>query len=674
MKRNRHYVPLTWARNGIEAGVASRAWEAALVAVAALPDVFTLSLRLSAGGGQPVEAGIIVEAGDPDHARDLATRVANIITGFAPFIGLAPDAGGPPPRDQVGRAVSLVACEGPARSTVFNTSAAWTVAARCANRVALEVSLHDVDDLINEGSAETVCSIRLRGDADDVHMVATMMAIEAAGPARLEVSPDAGSLTMLPLPMLAHIMGTVCRLGDELPSTRLDHPGDIHALFDNEVHGLALGPSGSGKSIFLLWRVKRGVERGRQQIIFAIEPQFASDAAAILSQSGTEFDCLDFGAEEPPRLNLCQPPSWVRAEDHISDLCSTIVSTHQGQLTYEMHGPVGQKLLRALATPLVLDSRQKHPISCIDDLASSGPVPAWVDAMLDRITDPAVVRRFKDARQTITMDREAHIGMWVASKIEPLLANSHLRGIIDAREGNVALERLRDGRSLLVVLPEAQLGRAGCKVLASILLHQFRHLLKHAAWGEAPAIDLILDEAQFFPYEALRDIYTTDRKLGVNLICSSQTLAQFDAETRACIVGNSGALGVFRLGKFDAELLADRYRRFSEGGLQRLSRYHMAATNSETDLHALMDPKPECPSGHEALTAAHQRTRHDTTPLQRPRASASAERETPRRGAIDREPTRLKRIGDATGQAQVDPIHAPTRQSTDIDTEVEAEK
>ena len=601
------WVPVTWSA-AVDTSVSRRAMETFVCLVLELPDVFDLTVRLAAGGGQQTEAGLVVRGADAAHALAMVRRLSAAASAVMPFIGFG-EAVAVAGWNRLVPSFHLEPVEGSGRSVVHTHSPPWVAAAGLSDRTQMDLALLRLTP--DAGGAEPTvrCSVEISGQPGDASLVAALVAADAVGDVRLEARPGAGRPIDLPLPMVGHLAATPCRVPGVWPSQRVPPLGVLCKAFENSVppHGVVFGGTGQGKTTLIEHRIAAAVEMGRQVFVVCPTGDLAARAASVLAEAGAPFDAVDFADEQyPAAFNLCEAPSWVRPDDHIADVIDSIEQSWLGELKPEMLGPVGRRSLRAGLAPLVCDPYGPWPITCLPELLSAGALPTDWAEVIERIDDPSVTALLTETRRAISNDRESHLGAWLLSKIEPFIAAGRIRRVVDHSSGVVRLERLINGRSLVVSIPGSALGDRGATVLIGVLVAQFWHLVRTQPLGSCAAIDLIMDEAQRVPSPLLRTLLAEIRKYGVRMLLATQTVTAFDPQTLASVLANCGAIGTFRVGPHDAAVLGAKYPTVAAGQLQRLPRHWMALSLGDRDLVGPTDPPLVDSSDQTTLQVAHR--------------------------------------------------------------------
>ena len=166
------------------------------------------------------------------------------------------------------------------------------------------------------------------------------------------------------------------------------------------------------------------------------------------------------------------------------------------------------------------------------------------------------------------------------NKVGAFLADPLLQRILTQPKSSFKLRRVMDeGKILLVNLAKGKIGEDTSTLLGSLLVSRFGlAALSRADVPEAERVDftLYVDEAWSFTTLSFANILAEARKYRLSLFFSTQVLSTLDHRLQAAVLGNVGTLIAFRLGVFDAELLAREFApTFSAVDLLNLPNYQI---------------------------------------------------------------------------------------------------
>ncbi len=87
---------------------------------------------------------------------------------------------------------------------------------------------------------------------------------------------------------------------------------------------------------------------------------------------------------------------------------------------------------------------------------------------------------------------------------------------------------------------------------------------------------IYVDEFQNFTTLALANMLSELRKFGVGMVLAHQYLHQLDPDIRHAVLGNAGTLIAFRLGAYDADMIAREFEPvFTHRDLLNLPNHHI---------------------------------------------------------------------------------------------------
>ena len=168
----------------------------------------------------------------------------------------------------------------------------------------------------------------------------------------------------------------------------------------------------------------------------------------------------------------------------------------------------------------------------------------------------------------------------IQNKVGAFLSNPILNRILTQPASAFDLRNVMDeGKVLLVNLAKGKIGEDSSSLLGALLVSRIG--LAGLSRSElAPKVRrdffLYLDEFQNYTTLSLANMLSELRKYRVGLVLAHQYLTQLDIQIRDAILGNVGTLIAFRVGPWDAELLAKEFHpEFSAEDLMALPNYHI---------------------------------------------------------------------------------------------------
>jgi hypothetical protein len=151
----------------------------------------------------------------------------------------------------------------------------------------------------------------------------------------------------------------------------------------------------------------------------------------------------------------------------------------------------------------------------------------------------------------------------IQNKVGAFLADPKLRRILVPERGGLRLREIMDsGQVLLINLSQGKIGADSASLLGALLLTS----IGSAAFSRVHQLEtarrpffLYIDEFQTFTTLALANMLSELRKFGTGVVLANQYLQQLQPEISHAVLGNAGTLIAFRLGAYDAGLIAREF-------------------------------------------------------------------------------------------------------------------
>ncbi len=602
-------LPIEWhaPRRAADSVTAAAAW---LEALLPWPGLASLGFVLTVRSNEPPVAGLVVHAMDPDAARSNAQLVRVAVDALNSWQGL----GDPVPFElpESSTCFDITQVDGPGRSIFNHLSAPWVVAATHDEPTTMHIELRGPGDSPQE--SEIRCAVTIYGSGPASELVADLVAADPPGKIHLAATPRSASAPApeltLPLNMISHLVSSPARIPQGWPTQPVDQFNDTLELIEDALppHVAIFGGTGLGKTTLFEHLIAESLDARRGAVVICPHGDLAARGALIATNRGIDFQAVDFAdTEHPTRWNLSQPPAGVDPMIWVNDLVTTIRSAWS-EMPDDYFGPVWVSSMRVALSVLIRCPYDQRPLTELPELLTP-PLTAKWKSVLRTIGDPELEKELQALHEGIRKDQQAHWGLWVRSKLEPLVRDQRVRNVIGHVTSTVDLDSVAEGRSLMVSAPASALGDAGANLLVATMLTQIWHLLRRTT-NDRPDVDLFVDEVHRIPSATLNELLAEGRKFGVRLRLTTQSPTQLQPTMRDAILTNSGAVGTFRTGPREAALLEPLFPTTPAPTLTRLDRHWLAITNGE---HELVGPtkEPLVPSGdRSALTAAHRQT-HD---------------------------------------------------------------
>jgi hypothetical protein len=324
---------------------------------------------------------------------------------------------------------------------------------------------------------------------------------------------------------------------------------------ERERHVYIVGKSGSGKSTTLFNLAMHDIVSGQGVAIIDPHGDLAEAVADSVPTNRTNAVCyLDAAdTEQPVGFN---PLANVPPGRHAL-AASGVVSAFK-HLWRDSWGPrlehfLFHGIMALLATP--------H--ATLIDLPRLYTDKQYRDAAVSRLRDP-ITKRFWIGEYPQYDDRyRAEAAGPILNKVGQLAASPALRVIIGQHAPKFDLSYAMENRGILIAnLAKGRVGEQAANLLGSLLVSHLQ-LVAMARSEQAPENRVPffahIDEFQSFGTDAFASLLSEARKFAAHFCLANQFLEQIDASVRAAVLGNAGALLVFRVSGYDAELLASEF-------------------------------------------------------------------------------------------------------------------
>ncbi len=147
----------------------------------------------------------------------------------------------------------------------------------------------------------------------------------------------------------------------------------------------------------------------------------------------------------------------------------------------------------------------------------------------------------------------------IQNKVGQFANNPILRDIVGGRSTIDPRKIMDEGRVLICNLSK-RMGEEPSRLLGALLVTAFAQAAEGR--GDMPEdqrrdFTLYVDEFQTYANDAFATILSESRKYRLSLVTANQFLGQVPEQLRFAIIGNVGTIIAFRVGAFDAPLLAN---------------------------------------------------------------------------------------------------------------------
>lgn len=324
---------------------------------------------------------------------------------------------------------------------------------------------------------------------------------------------------------------------------------------DRERHVYLVGKSGSGKSTTLFNLAMHDITAGEGVAIIDPHGDLAEAVADCIPSERTNEVCyLDAGDPEwPVGFNpLARVPPLRHAL-----AASGIVSAFR-HLWRESWGPrLEHFLFNGVAALLCA------PHATLIDLPRLYIDGQFRARVVARVHDPIVLRFWMDEYPQYDDRYRAEAAGPILNKAGQFAASPALRAILGQHAPRFDLAYAMDHRRILIAnLATGRVGEQAANLLGSLLISHLQFVaMGRSALAPEDRVPFFahVDEFQTFSSDAFASLLSEARKFSAHFCLANQYLDAIAPPVRAAVLGNVGALLVFRVSGYDALLLASEF-------------------------------------------------------------------------------------------------------------------
>lgn len=342
-------------------------------------------------------------------------------------------------------------------------------------------------------------------------------------------------------------------------------------------HSVALGPTGSGKSVLLEHLILSDIAAGRacvvvepkKQLIDSIldrAPASAADTIVVLNAADefpVGFNPLELGTDDDP---------YVVADNLLAAFAALFADGWGPRTEYLIQG--------ALVTLLIAGQRRGIPYTIPDLPLLLTDAPLRLEAVKYVTDDPALAVFWSEFEEMPVRQRVNQIAAPL-NKLRKIVMRKNLVAMLGQPSPRFRLrEVFREGKTVLVPLNEALLGKGAANFLGSLILAElWTATLKRASEKEPwrrPGM-IFVDEVQNYLHlpTDIGDAMATSRSYGVAWHVAHQYRAQLPPAMREGFDTNARSKFVFALEQKDAADLAKRAPGLTTEDFQGLGKYEI---------------------------------------------------------------------------------------------------
>lgn len=324
---------------------------------------------------------------------------------------------------------------------------------------------------------------------------------------------------------------------------------------ERERHVYLVGKSGSGKSTALFNLAMHDIVSGDGVAVIDPHGDLAEAVADCIPPGRTHEVCYLDAADVTCPVGF-NPIANIPPERHAL-AASGIVSAFK-HLWGDSWGPrLEHFLFHGLMALLAA------PRATLIDLPRLYTDENFRAPLIARIRDPISARFWRQEYPQYDERYRAEAAAPILNKAGQFAASPALRGILGQVSPKFDLTYAMDHRRILIAnLAKGQIGEQAANLLGSLLVSH----LQLAAMGRSALAPnkrvpffAHIDEFQSFGTSAFASLLSEARKFAAHFCLANQYVDQLSDSVRAAVLGNAGALIVFRVSGADAELLAAEF-------------------------------------------------------------------------------------------------------------------
>jgi hypothetical protein len=356
-------------------------------------------------------------------------------------------------------------------------------------------------------------------------------------------------------------------------------------------HLFIIGQTGTGKTTEIANLVAQDMEAGEAVVVFDAHGDLANDCLRMVPPS-RQKDLIFLHPTDPRgefTLNILEPLGSRTAVEHnrtANDLINLFKRIYPEPK--EAYGPMFMSYARNAIFLLLSANGTKATIL---DIARVFADASFRRELTKTCARPDVRQFWEDIAEDVRSSGENasidNVAPYIVAKLTQLSGNEILIPIIGAQNSSVDFRKVvGDKRICIINLALPEIGEEDAKILGGLLFSRLTASLQvqaKLAPTERIPLRVYLDEVQTYADETLAQSMAQMRKFGLTYTLACQNFAQIDGggwrpDVGRAILGNAANLILFRLGYFDANMLAAYMApTVTPQDLLRMPNYHAAA-------------------------------------------------------------------------------------------------
>lgn len=329
---------------------------------------------------------------------------------------------------------------------------------------------------------------------------------------------------------------------------------------DRRRHLYIIGQTGTGKSFLMQNMMRQDMENGDGccyidphgeaiEYVLGLVPKDRADDVIV-------FDPSDI--EKPIGLNILEidPSKPEQKTFVVNELLAILKTIYKDQP--EGFGPMFEQYYKN-AVLLLLDD-YNHEIPTLADIPRVLSDEKYRHDKLSRETNPLVKNFWElEAEKAGGEAALANIVPYIASKLNPFLANDYVRPIVSQPKSTINFSDIMNNKKILFVnLSKGKVGDLNSQLLGAFIVSKLTQAaLSRVYLPEEQRKDfyLYIDEFQNYTTPSISTILSEARKYKLCLNLAHQFIGQLPEEISKAVFGNVGSMALFRVGPEDAEFL-----------------------------------------------------------------------------------------------------------------------
>ncbi|WP_236584587.1 type IV secretory system conjugative DNA transfer family protein [Streptomyces sp. MBT53] len=325
---------------------------------------------------------------------------------------------------------------------------------------------------------------------------------------------------------------------------------------DQTFHGVAYGPSGSGKSNVLLHLISADIAAGRPVVVLDPKRQLIDDILARVPSHRVD-DIVELNAADESPVGFNPLDIGVRDPDVVADCILAVFAA----VFADGYGPRTADIFSSALRTLARGSTPNAPAT-LTDLPRLLAEPAFRRSYVGRVQGDLALAQFWASWDELGPAAQAAVLAAPMNKLRQFLLRPAVVRMLDQRQGRFRLrDTFRKNKVVLIPLNEGLIGPGVASLLGSLVIAEVWQAVQERA-GEAGAQQhpgvVYVDEAPRFVHlpTSLADALAISRSLSVGWFLAAQFRSQFPTELRTAVDINARSKIAFATEADDARDLA----------------------------------------------------------------------------------------------------------------------